>query len=224
VPPPDTALAELAPSTEPAGAPPPQRARPTRRSRVSLQKWSRLIHVYSSMFLLLLVLFFGVTGITLNHPDWTFGFDPSSSTVTGTVPSTAVQGGKIDLLSLSEYLRHETGVRGDVDTFGLDATTGYITYRGPGYAADLTIDVKADTYKLSVEKQGLLGVMNDLHKGRSTSALWGHVIDIAGAILVIIAIAGLLLQLALRRRRTATVVVAAIGGAMAMWIAFTTLA
>ena len=224
MPPPDTALAELAPSTEPAGAPPPQRARPTRRSRGSLQKWSRLIHVYSSMFLLLLVLFFGVTGITLNHPDWTFGFDPSSSTVTGTVPSSSVQGGKIDLLSLSEYLRHEKGVQGDIDTFGLNATTGYITYRGPGYAADLTIDVTAGTYKLSVEKQGLIGVMNDLHKGRSTSALWGHVIYIAGAILVITAIAGLLLQLALRRRRTAAVVVAAIGGAIAMWIAFTTLA
>ena len=31
---------------------------------------SRLIHVYVSMALLTLLLFFSVTGITLNHPEW----------------------------------------------------------------------------------------------------------------------------------------------------------
>ena len=33
----------------------------------------RWIHVYTSMISLLIVLFFGLTGITLNHPKWTFG-------------------------------------------------------------------------------------------------------------------------------------------------------
>jgi len=31
---------------------------------------SRLIHIYVSMALLTLLLFFSVTGITLNHPEW----------------------------------------------------------------------------------------------------------------------------------------------------------
>ena len=31
---------------------------------------ARLIHVYVSMALLTLLLFFSVTGITLNHPEW----------------------------------------------------------------------------------------------------------------------------------------------------------
>lgn len=195
-----------------------------RRRRGRLQKWSRLLHVYSSMVLLLLVLFFGATGITLNHPEWTFGFHPSTSTVSGPIPATAITDGKVDLLPLSEYVRRHDGVRGDIDTFGLNATSGYITYRGPGYAADLTVDVEASTYQVKVEEQGLIGVLNDLHKGRSTSALWGHVIDVSGALLVITALAGLVLQLALRRRRTSALVIAAIGGAIAMWVAVTTLA
>ena len=33
----------------------------------------RWLHIYLSMFGLAAVLFFSVTGITLNHPDWVFG-------------------------------------------------------------------------------------------------------------------------------------------------------
>ena len=33
----------------------------------------RWLHIYLSMFSLAVVLFFSVTGITLNHPDWFFG-------------------------------------------------------------------------------------------------------------------------------------------------------
>ena len=33
----------------------------------------RWLHIYLSMFGLAAVLFFSVTGITLNHPDWAFG-------------------------------------------------------------------------------------------------------------------------------------------------------
>ncbi len=31
---------------------------------------ARTLHIYVSMALLLLMLFFAFTGITLNHPDW----------------------------------------------------------------------------------------------------------------------------------------------------------
>src|SRR5437763_15611769 len=36
----------------------------------ALMRWA---HIYLSMFGLATILFFGVTGITLNHPDWFFG-------------------------------------------------------------------------------------------------------------------------------------------------------
>ncbi len=177
------------------------------------------------MIVLLLVLFFGATGITLNHPDWSFGIHPSTSTKTGPIPSSALASdGRIELLSLSQYLRQEAGVRGDISTFSLDDTTGSLSYRGPGYAADVSIDVTANTYSVTIERQGLIAVLNDLHKGRSTSSTWGMVIDVAGGVLVLTAIAGLTLQIALRRRRTSALVVAAVGGALTAWIAFTTLA
>ena len=53
---------------------------------VSPQKWSRIVHVYTSMFSLLIVLFFAITGVTLNHPNWTFGTKGNRVDTTGSLP------------------------------------------------------------------------------------------------------------------------------------------
>ncbi len=48
---------------------------PSTHVKRETHRWARLIHVYTSMIALLVVLFFAVTGLTLNHPEWTFGSD-----------------------------------------------------------------------------------------------------------------------------------------------------
>lgn len=215
---PATALPEGAPAP---GVPP--RRGGTRQA--ALGRWSRLVHVYSSMVLLALVLFFGATGLTLHHPEWTFGIDPTTTTVEGDVPAEALDDdGDVDLLALSQYLRSTEDVGGEISDFALSDTAGSISYRAPGYSADVSVDVADGDYVLTVEERGLVAVLNDLHKGRSTNAFWGWVIDVSATVLVATAIAGLLLQLALRRRRTAALVVAALGGAAAVLVALTTLA
>src|SRR4051795_2692074 len=59
------------------GPPPgsaPARTRPLRRRlAIRLAAALRWLHIYLSMFGLAAVLFFSVTGITLNHPAWFFG-------------------------------------------------------------------------------------------------------------------------------------------------------
>ena len=44
-----------------------------RRLNIRFAKLMLWLHIYVSMFGLAAVLFFSVTGITLNHPDWFFG-------------------------------------------------------------------------------------------------------------------------------------------------------
>src|SRR5271170_207649 len=44
-----------------------------RKLNIRFAKLMRWLHIYLSMFGLAAVLFFSVTGITLNHPDWAFG-------------------------------------------------------------------------------------------------------------------------------------------------------
>ena len=45
----------------------------SRKLSIRFAKLMRWLHIYLSMFGLAAVLFFSVTGITLNHPDWAFG-------------------------------------------------------------------------------------------------------------------------------------------------------
>jgi hypothetical protein len=203
-----TAPPVVPPAPIDGGADPVPRSAP--RSRVAWQKWSRLVHVYSSMAALLVVLFFGATGITLNHPEWTLGFETSTAHVTGTLPSGSVTaGGEPQFLVISERIRQDQNVRGTVTDFGRTPTGGFISYRGPGYAADATFDTVTNTYQATVEQQGLVGIANDLHKGRNAASSWGWLIDLSGIFLVVIAVTGLTLQLVLRRRRRSAIIVAA---------------
>ena len=59
---------------------------PEPRWKRETHKWARNIHVYTSMIALLVVLFFGFSGITLNHPTWTLGDGVNSRKETGTLP------------------------------------------------------------------------------------------------------------------------------------------
>lgn len=221
----DTMAAVIA---EPAAPAPAGRSATghARRSSANLQRWTRLAHTYTSMAALLVVLFFGVTGLTLNHPDWTFGFDESVSHAEGSLPSglRTDDGDAVGLLAVSEFLRAEHGVRGTVAEFDSDDTGGWLSYRGPGYAAEATYDSAAGTFTLDVTRQGVVGVLNDLHKGRDADSPWRVVIDVAAVFLVLIAASGLLLQLLLRRRRRIALTLVAIGGLLTTILAWSAVA
>lgn len=197
--------------------------RRARRKR-GIHRWARWLHVYTSMLALLLVLFFGLTGITLNHPSWTFGDDMEVTTERGALPFDATfADGTTDYLSISEFMRDELGVGGEVDAFATTAGQATISYRNAGYAADAFVDVETGSYELTVEQQGWVGVLNDLHKGRDTGTLWRWVIDISAGLLVGIAITGLTMQCFLRKRRRSALVSVGVGAALMLALTWITL-
>ena len=56
-------------------------------------------------------------------------------------------------------------------------------------------------YTVRSTSYGLVGVLNDLHKGRNTGASFHWVIDVSGGLLALVAVTGLVLQLYIRRGR-----------------------
>lgn len=176
--------------------------------------WTRILHVYTSMLALLVVLFFGATGVTLNHPEWTFGFDSETASYDGTLPSGRLDDdGTVRFLAVSEFLRSSHGIDGDVVDFGTDLGEAFISYAEPGYTADVFFDLETGEYRLTVEQQGWVGVFNELHKGRDTGSSWSWLIDASGVFLVLIAVTGLTLQLLLSKRRRAALIWA-LGGSV----------
>lgn len=186
-------------------------ARTGRRSlKTSTHRWSRWLHVYSSMIALVVVLFFGITGITLNHPSWTFGDETERTLSSGTLPS-GWDRRPVDFLAVTEHIRTTYGVGAPVSAYQETDGQGTVSFRGPGYAADLSFSTVDGAFDLTVEQQGFVGVMNDLHKGRDTNGSWKWAIDVAGGLLVAISATGLTMQLFLRKRRTRALVVAGAG-------------
>lgn len=186
------------------------RRKPKSVAERSVSKWSRWLHVYTSMISLLIVLFFGITGITLNHPTWTFGDEPTTVTEKGTFPFT-IDADNVDFLKISEYARTKYGVSGDISDYEVTNGQGIISYRGPGYSSDLTFTVSNASFHLTTVQQGWVAVMNDLHKGRDTSSSWKWVIDVSAGLLVIVAITGLVMQFFLAKRRRSALTWALIG-------------
>jgi hypothetical protein len=196
------------------------------RSRLGrdTHRWARWLHVYASMLALLLMLFFGLTGITLNHPSWTFGDATDISTTTVTLPiDPTFADGSTDYLSISEYLRSDLGVVGRVESFDTVNGQASISYRNPGYNADAFVDTATGELTLTVEQQGWVAVINDLHKGRSADGSWKWLIDVAGAFLVVIALTGLTMQFFLRKRRTSALISAGVGIAVVVVLAYVAL-
>jgi hypothetical protein len=176
------------------------------------------------MIALLVVLFFGFSGLTLNHPTWTLGDKTETRTETGMLPASyKTSSGDIDFLAVSEYVRNNFDVAGRVESYDVLNGQGTIAYKNPGYAADLFFRTDTGSFELRIEQQGWVGVMNDLHKGRDARPVWKWVIDISAVFLVLISLTGLLMQFFLRKRRRSALIGAVAGAALVIILMLITL-
>jgi uncharacterized protein len=179
---------------------------------VRLNVWLRWLHVYTSMFSLMVVLFFAITGITLNHPDWIFGQTESRTEITGTLPATWRSNGKVNWLEVIEHLRATNGVRGRAEDMREDSSSeASVSFAAPGYRADAFVDTKTGGYKLTVTAQGVVAVMNDFHKGRDAGPTWAWLIDLSGWFLVLVSVTGLGLLVYLKKFRISALIAMLVG-------------
>lgn len=169
------------------------------------------------MFSLLSILFFSITGITLNHPEWAFTSAETKTETKGQLPDGWKKGNEVDWFRVSEFLREKHGLRGLVGEKAFDETEGTITYKGPGYNADCFFDPETGNYDLTVTAQGFTGVMNDLHRGRDSGVAWRWLIDVSGVLLVVVSFTGLGLLYYLKKVRTAAFLAMGVG-ALIVWI------
>ena len=188
----------------------------------------RWLHIYLSMFSLAVVLFFSVTGITLNHPDWFFsGAESTAKTrakstrpgcserTRGAEPAADVIN-QVTKLEIVEHLRNTHAIRGALADFRVDEGECVVAFKGPGYAADAFIDRESGHYRLTETYHGFIAVINDLHKGRDTGPVWSVLIDVSAVLMTVISLTGLALLFYLKLRRIPALIVALIGTILAM--------
>lgn len=167
------------------------------RLNKSLLAFSRLIHVYVSMALLSLMIFFSITGITLNHPQW-FAEQEAEVTeveliIAQNLLSLESQGSLIDFLVTERF------IKGNKLSIEREDEELFISDKGPGRYLSLTIDLTSGEAFIEATDYGYWALLNDLHKGRNSGGFWRFIIDLSAALMILFSLTGFILALAQRR-------------------------
>ncbi len=174
---------------------------------------SRWLHIYVSMVSFAIVLFFAVTGLTLNHAD-KFAYQQRTQQVKGKLNTQWVKTkdtSLINKLAIVEYLRNTNHVKSPVSEFRIDDSQCSVSFKGPGYAADAFINRETGEYDLTIITSGFVGLINDLHKGRDTGAGWLWVIDASAVFMILVSLTGIILLLFIKKKKLSGLLVALVG-------------
>tara|TARA_R110001592_G_scaffold251506_3_gene514169 strand:+ start:7945 stop:8478 length:534 start_codon:yes stop_codon:yes gene_type:complete len=161
------------------------------------------------MALLSLLLFFSVTGITLNHPEW---FRDSKADVVERAlmidlsmiknpPLTPLQ-----IVNVSTAIEQKLSVSLNNTILESSQDELFFSIKRAGKNTAITLDLVSGELFFEETDYGWWALMNDLHKGRNTSVFWGWIIDITSLLCILFALSGFILAMPQRRfNRTLTV-------------------
>lgn len=171
-----------------------------RVSKSSLS-FARIIHVYVSMALLLLMLFFAVTGITLNHPNWFSQADQEPKREQVPIPAYLLPVDTQDAqwrLATGHWLKSEWAM--DMATADIDEDEISLVSKGPGTYRSLTLDLLEGQAYVETLEYGVVAVVNDLHKGRNTGTAWAWILDLSAVLIILFSLTGAYLLLPQTKR------------------------
>jgi hypothetical protein len=163
----------------------------------NLVNWSRTIHIYLSICLLVILVFFSITGITLNHVEF-YTADPDvTEKVISPLPAFPLddQGQVANSPELADFLDNEFDVELDQATLTQDGDFLFVDYRTPGATVSIEIDQVLQEAIGETTDYGFVAMINDLHKARDTTILWKWLLDISSVLLVLFSLAGFVLLL-----------------------------
>ena len=168
------------------------------RVKPKLLRYSRLAHIWLSIVMLLVLVFFSITGIFLNHPDW-FEAEPQES-----ITRAVFDGSPLELESAA-FIRQELGVNPADGEIEVDVDLLFIELKQPGVSTSVEMDLTTGEAEAITTQRGLIATLNELHKGRNAQLLWIWLLDVSAVLVVLFSISGLILLMPNRRVAAVTI-------------------
>lgn len=153
------------------------------------------------MALLLLMLFFAITGITLNHPNWFSTSDQEPVREQVAIPDYLQPIKSEDAqwrLAAGHWLKSEWSM--DITTAEVDEDEISLVSKGPGTYRSVTLDLLDGQAYVETLEYGVIAVFNDLHKGRNTGTVWLWILDICSILIILFSLTGAYLLFPQTRR------------------------
>ena len=195
------------------------RSRQTKKKASS--KLARTLHVYTSMVMLLIMLFFTLTGITLNHRDW-FSSSEGPQQLTLHLPDELGIESKWMLTPIEQgnqvrvWLRNHYAVYGNQVSFEWeeDERLMVIDVKRPGGYSIAEVDLEAQEILLEIQNYGAVATLNDLHMGRYSGSLWSLFIDLSALAMLLFSLTGLWLVMPQKKKRNKLLSMSLLGTAI----------
>lgn len=100
-------------------------------------------------------------------------------------------GGPLGRLEIAERLRSAHELSGGLKDLRVDDTQASLSFKGPGYAADIFADRQTGDYDVTETRMGWGAIVNDLYTGRDSGEIWKTVIDISAVLICMVSLTGL---------------------------------
>ena len=173
-----------------------------------------------TLFGFVLLFLFAATGLRLNHEDVFSPTEPYRWTTNGAIPAELLR--EPDRLAIVELLRKNFGARGEVDSFEVEkeAESIRVHFKAPGYFAGAVIKCEEGEVEIAHESRGVVGILLDLHRGKTSGKAWSLLIDGVSVLFVFVSITGLIIWSSLRSRAQTGLLVLLLGAGVAFGVYF----
>ncbi|OTG67762.1 hypothetical protein B9T25_07130 [Acinetobacter sp. ANC 4470] len=184
--------------------------------RRDFYRHSRYVHGWLSAFAFLTLLFFSVTGLLLNHPEW---FEPAKTEKTtqlilpeSVLKSIKQQENPSD--TILSYVRQQQNVVGRYQSSEVMDNEVMIRLESPAGATDIWVMADTGETEITQKPASTVSMLNDLHRGKNSGLAWSWLIDISAIIFIALSLVGYILFLSIKTRLVTHLVLSAISLAL----------
>ena len=170
--------------------------------RRDFYRHSRYVHGWLSAFAFLTLLFFSVTGLLLNHPEW---FEPTKTEQTtqlilpeSVLKSIKQQENPSD--TILNYVRQQQNVVGRYQSSEVMDNEVMIRLESPAGATDIWVMTDTGETEITQKPASTVSMLNDLHRGKNSGLAWSWLIDISAIIVIALSLVGYILFLSIKTR------------------------
>jgi uncharacterized protein len=193
---------------------------PKRRfSKQDFYRYCRLLHGWLSAFAFLILCFFSITGLLLNHPDWPLAKAPATIEAKFTLEPAELQqlnDAEEPEVLLVELAAKRVPVKGEMTGGNQAGNEIFVRMQGVRGLTDLRAHLITGAVHAVIEPAPTLSILNELHRGERAGTSWRFLIDAIAVLLVVLSVIGYLIFLSLKfRLRTALLLTAA--SALGLW-------
>jgi hypothetical protein len=184
--------------------------------KIGFYRQCRLWHGWLSAFAFLALMFFSVTGLLLNHPEW-FG-DTTAPVESHAQLNPAALKGKT-AADLGGLLSSAALVHGIYASGDIDEDLAQLRFEGVTGDTSVTLDLTSGKADIAWRKATALTVLNDLHRGKNAGKAWKWLIDLSAGLFLVLSLVGYVLFFSMRHR-LATVLALTFGSAALLALLF----